>query len=279
VDFSDRSAAAVALARLIARQYGAQVTVMHVVAPLYPPAGSMDAGTVALTELYETRKQEAQRLAAEFMREHLAGIPSHWVIRSGDPAANIIEYAQSEKIRLIVMPTHGYGPFRRFLLGSVAAKVLHDAPCPVLTGAHLEEAPSPIERFGTIMTAVDLGPDSERILRWAAQFAKDHGARVAVVHATPSLEGHTGEYFDPQWRTQLIRQAEKGIRELMNKAGATGGIYAESGDVSRIVADGARKIAADLVVIGRHGEEGILGRLKAHGYAIIRHAPCAVMSV
>ena len=39
----------------------------------------------------------------------------------------------------MIMPTHGYGVFRRFLLGSVTSKVLHDLGCPVLTGAHLTE--------------------------------------------------------------------------------------------------------------------------------------------
>jgi hypothetical protein len=34
---------------------------------------------------------------------------------------------------MILMPTHGYGPFRQMLLGSVTAKVLHDSKCPVLT--------------------------------------------------------------------------------------------------------------------------------------------------
>ena len=36
------------------------------------------------------------------------------------------------------MPTHGFGPLRRFLLGSVAAKVLHDAQCPVWTSVHTD---------------------------------------------------------------------------------------------------------------------------------------------
>jgi nucleotide-binding universal stress UspA family protein len=278
VDFSDRSAAAAVPARWLAERYGAQITVLHVIAPLYPPVGSMETGAVAMTELYEGRKQEAERLSHEFL-QNLEGVPSRCVIRSGDPAHHIIEFATTENVGLIIMPTHGYGPFRRFLLGSVTAKVLHDAPCPVLTGAHIETAPEPMERFNTILAAVDLGPDSERVLQWTAQFARDQDARVAAVHATPSLEGHTGEYFDPQWRTHLISQAEAGVRELMSKTGVTGDVYVEAGEVAAVVAHAAEQSAADLVVIGRHGSEGILGRLKAHGYAIVRQAPCAVMSV
>ena len=71
-----------------------------------------------------------------------------------------------EQMDLIVMPTHGYGPFRRFILGSVTAKVLHDADCPVMTGVHLEEAP-PIDTiaFRHVLVAVDLGPQSAPALR------------------------------------------------------------------------------------------------------------------
>ena len=51
----------------------------------------------------------------------------------------IVELAhESPDQTVILMPTHGYGPFRRFILGSNTAKVLHDADCPVWTGVHLE---------------------------------------------------------------------------------------------------------------------------------------------
>jgi hypothetical protein len=53
----------------------------------------------------------------------------------------IVEFAHNNNITLIAMPTHGYGLFRRFLLGSVTAKVLHDADCPIWTGVHMEAAP------------------------------------------------------------------------------------------------------------------------------------------
>jgi len=50
-----------------------------------------------------------------------------------------VKLAQEEGTDLIVLPTHGYGGVRRFILGSITAKVLHDADCPVLTGTHIAE--------------------------------------------------------------------------------------------------------------------------------------------
>ena len=59
------------------------------------------------------------------------------LIYEGDPEAQIAAFTQAEDIQLIVMPTHGYGVFRRFLIGSGTSKVLHDVSCPVLTGVHV----------------------------------------------------------------------------------------------------------------------------------------------
>lgn len=54
------------------------------------------------------------------------------VLRSGEPAAEIVAYANNHDSDLIIMPTHGYGVFRRRLLGSITAKVLHDSDCDLL---------------------------------------------------------------------------------------------------------------------------------------------------
>ena len=87
------------------------------------------------------------------------------VLVEGDPAIEIVRAAHEGNFDLIVMPTHGYGPFRRFVLGSVTAKVLHDADCPVLTGAHLADLnPATPIFFRNIVCAVDLGPQSGQAL-------------------------------------------------------------------------------------------------------------------
>ena len=56
----------------------------------------------------------------------------------GSPFLEIIAYAKSREIDLIVMGTHGRGPIAHMLMGSVAEKVVRKAPCPVLTVRHPE---------------------------------------------------------------------------------------------------------------------------------------------
>ena len=93
------------------------------------------------------------------------------------------------------MPTHGYGPFRRFILGSNTAKVLHDADCPVWTGVHMEEAPPAASiPLRSVLCALDLGPQSPKALCWAAWLAKEFQARLTVLHVTnavPDVDGST----------------------------------------------------------------------------------------
>jgi nucleotide-binding universal stress UspA family protein len=60
------------------------------------------------------------------------------VTKFGNAFIEIVRYAKTENIDLIVMGTHGRGPIVHMLMGSVAEKVVRKAPCPVLTVRHPE---------------------------------------------------------------------------------------------------------------------------------------------
>jgi hypothetical protein len=77
-------------------------------------------------------------------------------------APEIVDAARRWGADLLMMPTHGRGTFRRLLLGSVTAKVLHDLECPVWTDVHSETAP-PIEEIHCrrILCAVDLSEQAQ----------------------------------------------------------------------------------------------------------------------
>jgi len=82
----------------------------------------------------------------------------------GDPADVIVNFARVEHMSLIVLPTYAYEPFRRFVLGSVVSKILHD-DCPVLTGVHTMDAfPQELRDIRKIQCAVDFCPQSLKLL-------------------------------------------------------------------------------------------------------------------
>jgi hypothetical protein len=89
-------------------------------------------------EMFQDIRAQSKEALEKFASESANAVRAKPVLFDGDPGTVIAEYAKKTACDLIVMPTLGYGPFRRFLLGSVTAKVLHDAPCPVWTGPHLE---------------------------------------------------------------------------------------------------------------------------------------------
>jgi nucleotide-binding universal stress UspA family protein len=71
-------------------------------------------------------------LEAEQERVRASAVETKTVTRSGRAAPEIVAYAKEIAADLIVMGTHGRGGFQHALLGSVAERVVHHSPCPVL---------------------------------------------------------------------------------------------------------------------------------------------------
>ena len=277
VDFSARSADAAYAAAVIAEHFHSEIVLLHVLAQRF------DAPLVIpgqRTVVHGFDREEAEEKMKEFRCSGLRHSEVQAVLREGDPARTIVDYAESEHIDLIMMPTHGYGPFRRLLLGSVTAKVLHDAKCPVWTAAHCEEKPPHIAVMPRrIAAAVDLGPDSSNVLRWASQLSWEFGAPLSMIHVAP-LDPRTEDYYlSPEWRAEVIAGAKAELEQLLKADGIDGEIYVEVGGIPGAVVERARNLQADLLVIGRSGHGGVTGRLPTNAYAIIRDAPCPVLGV
>lgn len=268
VDFSERSVGASRFVEALAGRFDAELVLLHV-AELVPYYGLPES-------MHYLEKQ-----LAEFRQDQLRNFRVRRILEKGDDAAErILELSRSESVDLIMMPSHGYGPYRRFILGSVTAKVLHDADCAVWTGVHLAEAP-PLEDLGIrrIVCALDLNPQSGRVLGWAKQIAADYQAALHVVHATPAYETRPARYFDADLRTELAAEAEGMVRRLLEADGVEAEVDVQGGEVAHVVRCAAQRLHADLVVIGRAVESGLVGRLRANAYSIIRQSPCPVISV
>jgi len=281
VDFSERSMGAARYVEVLAGRFGSEVILLHVLAPPHYEFSALEVGGTMLNELFAARSAQLRSELDAFQERELAHIQTRRLLLEGDPARKIVEFAQSEKAGVIVMPTHGYGPFRRFILGSVTAKVLHDADCPVWTGVHIEETPSVDKiHFRKVMIAIDLCPGQAlKALSWGAQFAETFGAQLIVAHAYPSLEGRAGEYFDPNWRNYFTNIAAEEINKMQAKLGMKAEVILEGGDVPHVICNLAQTHNADAMVIGRGSAAGMFGRLRANAYALIRQSPCAVISV
>lgn len=125
VDFDANSIAALGFACELAQERKAALEVLHVV-PI-PPGPEV---AIPFDKLEGRARTRLERIARQKVPPKLR-YAVH--VRTGDPASEVILAAEQLRADLIVMATHGRRGLSRFLLGSVAERVVREAPCPVLT--------------------------------------------------------------------------------------------------------------------------------------------------
>jgi nucleotide-binding universal stress UspA family protein len=139
LDGSRRAELALAHAVSLQDRYGAELTLLRVVAPPSrllehspPPADEAGAvpGVRPVTQAERHRSDRYLDRAARRLRNGARRI-AH-ATAEGAPADAIVDYARALGADLIVLTSRGRGGWRRLLLGSVAEAVLRSAPCPVL---------------------------------------------------------------------------------------------------------------------------------------------------
>jgi len=125
-DFGAASEAALMYGRTLARRFGADLHLLHVMDNTFlrPMAGDPLAVKASTYKLLHGKLTAADR----------ADLHGRVVVEvSDDPHDVIVEYAKAHGIDLIVMGTHGRHGAAHVLMGSVAERVVRSAPCPVLT--------------------------------------------------------------------------------------------------------------------------------------------------
>jgi nucleotide-binding universal stress UspA family protein len=278
VDFSPSCVAMAAYVKRAAVIFGARVTLVHVF-DLY----SHDALQLYVRPLSEVA-EEQQNLAREklesFLKFEFPVGECTRILLSGVAATQITHLARTNGFDLIIMPTHA-GRFRRMLLGSTTAKVLNDADCPVLTTQHAETiSPRQLEHREWVC-AIGLDADSERVLRYASRAADAVHANLTLVHVIPASGPDLPFELDLEERLWSAKReaANRRIEALQSAASSHALVSIAIGPIRDMLTEAARRLRADVLVIGRSPQSGVLGRLRDLSYAIARDAPCPVLSV
>jgi universal stress protein A len=135
-DFSAASRPAFRKALEIARSARARLLIVHAVAPSVPPL--MGEGVFVAPAAWEALQREA-RQAAQRRLERLVqdarkvGVAAEGRAVDGGPADQIVRLARARRADMVVIGIHGRTGFSRLFLGSVAARVVATARCPVIT--------------------------------------------------------------------------------------------------------------------------------------------------
>jgi nucleotide-binding universal stress UspA family protein len=277
VDFSDRCRTVRPFVKSIAQQFNAKLTLMHVVQVPTVWYGGIDGGYPIVCDVPAMEEAAKNELSAFFEPSDRVVAK---IIKLGDPASEITQFAEQNQVDLIMMPTHGYGRFRNLLLGSVTAKVLHDVKCPVWTATHTEDPDLPKHLdCKNIMGTIDLTPENVVLIHRYVDLAREFNAKLRLVHAVPGGSSDIQSSVDQNFRRFLLQSAREEAARLQSKAGTNLEVCLEEGAVSEIVRAAALHHEADLVLIGRGTLQEKFGQLRTNAYAIIRDAPCPVLSV
>lgn len=141
-DFSECSILATKYAVTLAKEYNAEIFIVHVMeraAEVTPILGNEMPGYGAILTYYEDLLKSAQNRVKEISKMVAEnGVKVHDRVISGNPRYEIISIANSEPIDLIVIGTHGRRGLSRLIQGSVAEAVVRHAPCSVLSVRDLE---------------------------------------------------------------------------------------------------------------------------------------------
>lgn len=279
IDFSDYSTLALRYASALAIESQAKLVVYHSVPDLAQVATYLEGHYIrTVTEALITNgREKLEDYCAKILPDAL---PRTIKIGSGNTAEMIVEISKQEGADLIVMGTHGYSGYQRFLLGSVTNKVLHNASIPVLTVCRPQhnflqpDQEHPI-RLRRILCAVDLQPNNKRIIKFASGVAATYKSEMYFLHVNRVVDGL--DWFIKEDR--LLKRLHELAAPVQNQLNETHFLI-ESGQPSTEILKAIERHGIDLVIMGHHTrkpvEEYLLGSVTK---GVIPDAACPVLVV
>ncbi len=276
IDYSEPCQAVAPYVKEMIRHFSADLTLVHAYGP-----EALASSELALTnpELPAQVRILVEQRLRDFALETFPGEHVETIAELGEPGGVIHKIVQHQGTDVVMLATHGRGPIRRFLLGSVTAKVLHDVSAAVWTGAgSVFTGHKPGIPYTSVLCAVEEGEEAEAVLTAAAAFAAGYKARLSLVHVVETPPSNLAVDFSP-YKKDLMDTADFRLRELKGKLG----IDAPHAVIHAEVPEGVRQEAvrrnADLIITGRGLAQATFHALWSRLYPIVRESPCPVLSI
>lgn len=232
------------------------------------------------------RKELTQYLEEIAHSDRLQGIDHQTLVIDGDTAGVIVDTALAEDADLIVMSTHGRSGFSRWMMGSVTAKVVRAAHCPV----YVVRDGRDIERM---VITVDGSKPSEGALNPGFRIAQLHDCSVTLLEVLDfpvDVAGALSErsrqlmQYSDEHRQNVVHHAETYVESLIKKYAPEGLDVEAKVFESPMVAEGILEFVSntdtDLLVMATHGHTGL--KRWAYGSVtekVIHDAKCDLMIV
>jgi nucleotide-binding universal stress UspA family protein len=276
IDFSRESQRALRVAARLAATRDAELVVAYVWHLPALAVATEEPSPVA--EMQQVMEADRRALQAAVDEAVALGARASSRFLSGTPWLRIVDTAEQDpEFDLIVMGSRGRTGVGRFVLGSVAERVVRHAPTSVLVARTEEKVP-----FRHVLCAIDSCEDSAKVVERAVDLADSDGLGLLLFHA---IDMPLRIPRDPSLTEFLVDLDRRAIDELDHYAKqAQPRIKArirtttESGDPAREILHCLESDSFDLLVVGSHGRTGIRRALLGSvAEKLVRHAPCSVL--
>ncbi|MCA9990353.1 MAG: universal stress protein [Anaerolineales bacterium] len=281
LDGSSLAEQALKPALALARRSGGQILLLRI--PAFQQAIVPDPAGQALV-WPEIDGENSRIEAADYLRNIQRINPQitmRTLVIDGDEASTIIDTAQEQDVNLIVMSTHGYSGFTRWMLGSVTEKVLRQAPCPVL----VVRSANPITK---VVIALDGSLLSEQALDPGLEVAHQLEAEVTLLRVYHGGSLREEERVQLDWtESGLNQRLHESVRAYLEQTALH--TKRPGQEIDYIVLDGAPAQTildyidvqgTDLVVMATHGRGGL--RRWVYGSItekVMRSANCSMLII
>lgn len=279
VDYSEANVAIVPFVNEMTRRFQAHLQLVRACAPEVFYAAEFGWQIAAATPTTDELVNDETRRLEQFAADKFPDVAPEIIVHSGHAVAVIEDVVRRSGTDLIMLPTHGRGLFRRLILGSVTARLIHDLSCSVWTGSHLDPATVQAHTpYKHILCCVEPGMESSHIVKAAERMAVAYSASLALVSA---IEWPTDNpAIDPGSYWERIRaNAESDLAAYVRTLPIHATTHLVFGPIAQVLRDAAVQQAADLLVVGRGESQSPLSGVLSNLYAIVRESPCPVLSV
>lgn len=200
--------------------------------------------------------------ASKFKR---AGLRAKATVICGTPADVILEYAEKAGIDLIIMSTHGRSGLTRWVLGSVADKVLHSVTVPLfLINAKKAEAVVERKTFRKVLLPLDGSDTGESAVPFAEELARKTNARLLLLSVMMPAYRITAAQDYPGVDLEPIMKAQKESAEIylhdvetkLKQRGITVSSDTMVGSAAETILDYSKEKQVDLIAMSTHGRSG-----------------------
>jgi nucleotide-binding universal stress UspA family protein len=275
-DFSPVAEKAAGYAQGLAKHFASSLSVANVVDL---SVTTRYADVIAETSVEEMRQISAENQGRLLCDLSVAGVRTTvYTMESHNPAEALVAFADGMRADLIVTGTNGRSGLKKAIVGSCSEGIIRHARCPVLTiGPKAKLAPKGPLSFHTILFATEFGADVAKKAEVTFNFAKENIAKVYLCHVidTPGVDITDALSLKLKSETELERLIPDSAYDWCETE-----IIVEGGPVAEHILELAKRVKADLIVLGaRHSITWFTHLIEGTVGKVLMNAECPVMTV